>query len=414
MSNLAKARGKLLDTVQSIVLKRHFNAGGIDYGRWIEEAEALRPSLIAASAAEFEAGMQALVGNLRSSHTVFYHDQPSSFPPQHTLNATLQRVDVAGTGWWMFLDVFEDGPASVAGVRPGDLIAELDGIAPSLADSPRFGVGREHRMVLMNSGTSECREVTIRVPSVKATTNRPPIVEPTSFTHARSGTDTGVLRVRYFPGALGLRFAGRLDAAMRALNESGCRKLIVDLRGNIGGSLGFARLASYLSSGQTPIGHSLTPTRLRTGYTVSELPQVRMPATRTEAALTLARFAVRDKSVMLTAQGLGLQPFHGKIAVIINEWTNSAGEIVAAFCQEAELATVIGEPSRGNVLGAANFKVGLGYWLRIPVFGWYTARGRALEGCGVKPDLACRAEPAALAAGLDNQMELARSLLAAR
>ena len=61
-------------------------------------------------------------------------------------------------------------------------------------------------------------------------------------------------------------FANDLDRAIDDLKKQGCDRLIVDLRGNIGGSLGFARLASYMCPGQIPIGHSLTPKRLRSGY----------------------------------------------------------------------------------------------------------------------------------------------------
>jgi hypothetical protein len=49
--------------------------------------------------------------------------------------------------------------------------------------------------------------------------------------------------------------------------------------GNIGGSLGFAHLASYMCPGQIAIGHSLTPKRLRNGYDSAALPQEPMPRT---------------------------------------------------------------------------------------------------------------------------------------
>ena len=67
-----------------------------------------------------------------------------------------------------------------------------------------------------------------------------------------------------------------------------------------------------------------------------------------------------------------------------------------------DLATVVGEKTRGNVLGAMNFKVGSGYWLRLPVSGWFTSKGRSLEGNGVDPDVEISAD--GLAVGLDDQM----------
>jgi carboxyl-terminal processing protease len=112
-----------------------------------------------------------------------------------------------------------------------------------------------------------------------------------------------------------------------------------------------------------------------------------MPRTRAALALTLARFAFRDKSLVLLTQGLGPQPFHGKIVILVNEWTNSAAEMVASFAADYRLATIVGNKTAGNVLGAANFRVGSGYWLRLPVFGWYTSQGKCLEGKGVSPDV---------------------------
>jgi carboxyl-terminal processing protease len=199
-------------------------------------------------------------------------------------------------------------------------------------------------------------------------------------------------------------FASALDAAVDDLKQQGCERLIIDLRGNIGGSLGFARLASYMCPGQIAIGHSLTPRRLRDGYDSEALPRVPMPRSRPELLVTLTRFAFRDKSVMLLTQGLGAQPFHNRIVVLVNEWTNSAAEMVANFAAENGLATIVGQKTRGNVLGAANFKVGSGYWLRLPVFGWFTSKGRSLEGSGVDPDVSLEISPDALAAGHDNQV----------
>ena len=103
-----------------------------------------------------------------------------------------------------------------------------------------------------------------------------------------------------------------------------------------------------------------------------------MRHTRAALALTLARFAFRDKSLVLLTQGLGPQPFHGKIVILVNEWTNSAAEMVAGFAADYRLATIVGNKTAGNVLGAANFRVGSGYWLRLPVFGWYTSQGSCL------------------------------------
>jgi C-terminal processing protease CtpA/Prc len=303
----------------------------------------------------------------------------------------------------MFLDVFEDGPADVAGIKPGDILEAVDGKPCLPPATPYFAIGHTHVLVVVRPGTSP-KEIVIEVPKRKGTKQRPPIVEPKSPIQAKIGQTIGLLKIAYFPGALGMGFANALDHAVEDLKQQGCERLIIDLRGNIGGSLGFARLASYMCPGKIAIGHSLTPPRLRKGYNPEALPRVPMPRSRPELLITLARFSFRDKSVMLLTQGLGEQPFHNKIVVLVNEWTNSAAEMVACFAAENRLATIVGQKTRGNVLGATNFRVGGGYWLRLPVFGWFTSQGRSLEANGVEPDVSVEISPDALAVGQDNQM----------
>jgi hypothetical protein len=68
------------------------------------------------------------------------------------------------------------------------------------------------------------------------------------------------------------------------------------------------------------------PKRLRNGYDSAALPREAMPRNSPELFVTLARYAIRDKSRMLLTQGLGSQPFHDRIVLLVNEWTNSAAE----------------------------------------------------------------------------------------
>ena len=110
-----------------------------------------------------------------------------------------------------------------------------------------------------------------------------------------------------------------------------------------------------------------------------------MPRNRAALALTLARFAFRDKSLVLLTQSLGPQPFHGKIVILVNEWTNSAAEMVASFAADHRLATIVGNKTAGNVLGAANFRVGSGYWLRLPVSAGTRPKVTASKGKAYRP-----------------------------
>ena len=400
-------REQILKSIKKLVLAHHINVAGVDYESWTKCLDTRVPELLRSDETAFEAGVRNVLAELKSSHTAFYHDRPEQFPPQHTINATLRRVTQDGTERWMFLNVFHNGPAQRAGIKPGDILHAIDGTSHVPPLAPTFAIGRVHKLAVSSGISGGLREVVVDVPLRKGTKQRPPIIEPVSPLHKMLADGVGLLSVPYFPGAMGMRFTKALDSAIQKLKDQGCKRLIVDLRGNIGGSLGFARLASYLCPGQIAIGHSLTPSRLRNGYEPDNLPRVPMPGGRAELLLTLARFSFRDKSVMLLTQGLGRQPFHNRVVVLVNEWTNSAAEMAAAFAGDNRLATVLGERTRGNVLGAMNFKVGSGYWLRLPVFGWFTSEGRSLEGTGVAPDVVVEIDPDALAAGHDNQLESA-------
>jgi C-terminal processing protease CtpA/Prc len=404
MSVDSQTRTQILRAIKKLVLAHHINIAGVDYGAWTARVDERTADLLAADVSGFEAGVRKLLAELKTSHTVFYHSHPQEFRPQHTINASLRDVPRDGGHKWMFLDVFDAGPAHLAGIKPGDFLEAVDGTPCSPPATPYFAIGHTHKLLVAKPAIGKTTEVLIEVPNRKGTKQRPPLVEPKSPIHAKIGEEIGLLKIAHFPGAMGMRFATGLDRAVSDLKKQGCQRLIIDLRGNIGGSLGFARLASYMCPGQIAIGHSLTPKRLRSGYDPDKLPRVPMPCSRSELLITLARFSVQDKSLMLLTQGLGAQPFHGRIVVLVNEWTNSAAEMVANFAAENRLATIVGEKTRGNVLGAMNFKVSGGYWLRLPVFGWFTSKGRSLENNGVDPDVPVEISPDSLAEGQDDQM----------
>lgn len=407
MSLTPRKRIEVLGSIKKRVIKHHVNVAGVDYTAWVKEVDGQTPALLSAGIEEFEGGVRQILSGLGSSHTVFYHERANQVLPQHSINATLRGIKQGDDERWMFLDVFEGGPAHAAGVTPGDVLLAVDGTSYVPPSMPPFRIGQAFRLSVSNIRGENLRDITIQVPYRKGTKERPPIVEPKSLMHAMIAPNIGLLKVAYFPGAIGMQFADALDKAITDVKKNGCDRLIIDLRGNIGGGLGFARLASYLCPGQIPIGHSLTPERLRTGYDKESLPRVPMPRTKAELLLTLGRFAFRDKSVALLTQGLGEQPYHGKIVLLVNEWTNSAAEMLAAFAADYRLATIVGDKTGGHVLGAVNFKVGGGYWLRLPVFGWYSWRSGSLENQGVSPDVAVEVDPLLLNAGVDQQMEQA-------
>ncbi|PYU98008.1 MAG: hypothetical protein DMG26_19790, partial [Acidobacteria bacterium] len=118
-----------------------------------------------------------------TSHTVFYHECPSQLLPQHSINASLRKFEQAGDARWIFLDVFEDGPAHVAGIKPGDVLLAVDGTSYTPPSMPPFKVGQTLTLRVSSIQGDNNREVAIEVPHRKGTKSRPPIVEPKSLAH---------------------------------------------------------------------------------------------------------------------------------------------------------------------------------------------------------------------------------------
>jgi hypothetical protein len=170
----------------------------------------------------FENGVRQLLAELKTSHTVFYHSLPKELLPQHTINASLRDVSVDGEHRGMFLDVFEAGPADVAGIKPGYILEGVDGKCYAPPTTPYFGIGQTHNLRVRNLHDGRSTEIGITVPMRKGTKQRPPIVEPRSPIHSMIAPGIGLLKVPYFPGSAGMGFGNNLDRAMDDLKKQGC------------------------------------------------------------------------------------------------------------------------------------------------------------------------------------------------
>jgi carboxyl-terminal processing protease len=216
----------------------------------------------------------------------------------------------------------------------------------------------------------------------------------------------GWLKVTMFPGAVGIDLARMLDAAFARLKDA--TRLIVDLRGNTGGGVGGLRLMSYLTPGKKEVGYSLTRARKEKGYAREKLPRFgRIPSHKAMLLWLALRYGFIDKSILVVTEGPGPQRFHGRVVILVNEHTSSAGEMVAAFAQENGLATIVGTKTAGRLLSGSAFKAGFGYLLGLPVAAYLTWEGKLIEGKGVSPGIPVELLPEELKRGEDSQIRTA-------
>jgi C-terminal processing protease CtpA/Prc len=396
-------RTKIFNKVCRLVETKHFNPAmnGVD---WKALAESRREQILALEESEaFEKEVNRLVAELKTSHTGFRHAGARNIPARHAINATLHRFPVNGNERWMFQDVHRGGPAYLAGIRPGDLLLGHGEREIRPPEELNFPAGESTQLTIqkLDGGV---HGVDLRLPVPK--NKKHPVTAPEAV-HAEMLTDEiGLLKVAMFPGAIGIDVAKDIDRGIAALN--GCSRLIVDLRGNTGGGIGGLRLMSYLTPGKLEVGYSLTRKRRERGYRREELTRFgQIPSHKSTLLWLVARYAFVDKSILVVTEGLGPRRFQGRVVLLVNEHTASAGEMVAAFAEENRLATIVGNRTPGRLLSGGAFKVGYGYILGLPVAAYLTWEGRMLENNGITPTVSIELSREALREGRDIQLEKA-------
>ena len=363
----------------------------------------------ASSPAEFETRVNAVIARGGLSHVAFFHESAQRAPARYAINATFCAIDTPEGKRWLFEDVHEGGPAHVAGIRAGDVLLTASGKQIHPPELPTFGLGTDAELTIERANGSS-RQVQVVLPKAEPgkAKAKPPMAQPTSVIAREIKPGIGYVKIAFFPGVNGQRFARELDHALAGIRD--CTRLIVDLRGNLGGFVGSLRLMSYLTPDRVPVGYSLTRKGEDHKWRRDQLACIdKLPATRFETLIMAVRFLVlhRDRSIRLMTEGLGPKPFHGRIVMLVNEHTLSAGEMVGAFAAENGLARIVGTRTGGQVLGGGNFSVGHGFVLRFPAAGWYTWRGAVVEGKGVEPDVDVPLSAEGLRHGRDNQLEAA-------
>lgn len=341
-------RKELLSKVDGLVRHKYFDPkfNGRDWPAIVRERE---ERIINASDEDvFEREMNSLLSALGTSHTHFLSPR-TKIPSRNSINATFRAVPTEAGDRWVFQDVQPGGPADQAGVKPGDVLVSINDRQIAPPTMPEFRMGSTAAVALVHRNGST-RELKVELATPRPKYSECPYAEPQNVVASVLQDRIGYLKVTMFPGVIGIDFAHEVDVAMRELQS--CDRLIVDLRGNPGGGIGGLRLMSYLTPDKRPVGYSLTRTRAERGYRREDLPRFEgIPDDKWRLPFIAARFIGRDASIAVVTEGRGPQPFHGRIAVLVNEHTAGSGEMVTGFVQENRLGTIVGAKTAGRLLG---------------------------------------------------------------
>ena len=96
---------------------------------------------------------------------------------------------------------------------------------------------------------------------------------------------------------------------------------------------------------------------------------------------------------------------------MINERSFSDAEIFPHGVKALGLGEVIGVPTAGGVIGTNDVKLLDGSTFRIPRVGWYSLKGKNMEGKGCKPTIVVEMTPEDEIKGRDPQLDKAIEVL---
>ena len=352
---------------------------------------------------DFEARMDALLRALGTSHTGFFHESRPRATGRIAMAATLMKAHTGDGERWVFQDVHPGGVAAAAGISPGDVLVAIDGqdVVPPTAIP--FQLGQSYGLTVRKADGTTAQQ-TLAIPGSKE--KQRPIVVPDQVVTARKlEPNVGYVRVSMFPGVLGIDVARDMT---RAIADLACSRLVIDLRGNTGGGIGCLRLMSHLCPDRRGVGYSVTRDVAKKGYDKERLPQFDgIPSSKWGIVPLALKFGFAGRSVAVFTEALGPMAHQGRVAMLVNEHSASAAEMVAAFASEYKLATLVGTKTAGRLVATGAFKVGSGYRLALPVAKYYTWKGTDMEGRGVAPHLPVESDANALMQGNDVQLDRA-------
>ncbi|HWB17378.1 MAG TPA: S41 family peptidase [Vicinamibacterales bacterium] len=355
----------------------------------------------------FEQALTNLLKDLGTSHTGCFHEGRPRVAGRVAIAATFAKVETADGMRWVFQDVHPAGVAARAGVRSGDVLLMIDGQDMRPPDAVPFSLGQTYAFTIRRADGATA-SATMAVPGSREK-QRPIVVPDQVVTTSKPRDDVGVVRISMFPGVLGMDVARDIS---RATAELQCPKLVVDLRGNTGGGIGCLRVMSHLCPDRRGVGYSLGRAAAQKGLTKDRLPSFdRIPSSKWGVIPLAVKFATASRSVAVFTEALGPQAHHGHVAVLVNEHSASAAEMIAGFVSEYRLATLVGTKTAGRLVATSAFTVGHGYRIAIPVAAYYTWQGRNLEGVGVTPDIEEPFSAEAVWHGHDPQLDRALACL---
>ena len=267
-----------------------------------------------------------------------------------------------GTGAPMFTSIMPGTPAEEAGLKAGDIICEVNG-----TDTLSMSTSDVAALVKGEEGTTVDIKVSRDGQYITVTATRRTINVPTVDSKMLDGK-IGYLAITQFDDVTPAQF----DENLAELKKQGMTSLIIDLRNNPGGTV----------SAVTQIASELLPEGLI--------------------------FYMEDKNGRREEYKCPGADFDLPLAVLVNEYSASASEILSGAIQDAGIGKLVGVTTYGKGIVQNLYPLDDGTAVKITVADYYPRAGRNIHKVGIEPDVVVEYDSEAFEKdGTDNQLEKA-------
>jgi carboxyl-terminal processing protease len=250
--------------------------------------------------------------------------------------------------------VFPDSPAKEAGIKPGDLITKVDGKSIAGDDAEvstakiRGEAGTEVTLTV-KSPSKDPRDLTLERRKLAIPLVAGRIVE-------KGGPKVAHIRLAAFDKGASEQLRKQIDRRL----EQGAKGIVLDLRGNGGGSLdeGIAVASIFVKKGQLVV-----TTRGRSQ------PEQKLEATGDAI----------DQDI--------------PVVVLVDDHSASASEIVTGALRDHDRADIVGEKTFGKGVFQQLEPLSNEGLLKLTVGSYFLPEGENLAGDGIEPSIKARDKP---------------------
>ncbi|MFD3155729.1 S41 family peptidase [Haloimpatiens sp. FM7330] len=295
-----------------------------------------------------EGAIKGMTASLKDPYTVFmnkkeYKEFSSEIEGDHSYVGIGIQVGVKDNNV-VIISAFDKSPAKKAGIMNGDIIEKVNGVAitgkelEKAISMMKGKIGREVKLTLYRKNKGEFN-VTLKADKVELVNVKGEMLDK----------KTGYMQISMFDENTSKDFNEKL----KELKDKGMKGLILDLRGNPGGSLKTCvEVASNFIPKKAVIVSTVDKNKRKIEYTSEGGMAIKMP-----------------------------------LVVLTNGGTASASEIVSGAVKDYKIGTLVGEKTFGKGVVQTMLDTKDNTALKVTIAKYYTPSGKNIHHIGIKPDV---------------------------